>query len=261
MSGDAVARAIPPVDPGPSLGRLRGRVALVTGSTSGIGEAIAILFAHEGAAVVVTGRSAERGEAVVARIRERGGTASFIAADVTVPSEVDALLDAVLAAHGRVDVLVNNAGTMIAKPLADLTVDDFDALVDLDARSAFQTMQRLVPRMAEAGGGAVVNVTSLAAVNPMPVHAVYGFAKAGVTQMTRCIAQEYAPRGVRVNSLLSGLVLTPMVADDPHFDAVERGVPMGRASTALEQAYAALFLASDEASYVTGASLVVDGGI
>lgn len=261
MSAEPDVRTVPRVEPGPSLGRLRGRIALVTGSTSGIGEAIAILFAHEGATVVVTGRSAERGAAVVDRIRSDGGTASFVAADVTSPAAVDALVDAVLDEHGRIDVLVNNAGTMIAKPLAELSVEDFDALVALDARSAFQTMQRVVPRMAADGGGAVVNVTSLAAINPMPVHAIYGFAKAGVTQMTRCIAQEYAARGVRVNSLLSGLVLTPMVADDPHFELVEQGVPMGRASTAIEQAYAALFLASDEASYVTGASLVVDGGI
>lgn len=254
-------RTVPQVELRPSLGRLTGKVALVTGSTSGIGEAIARLFAHEGASVVVTGRRAEAGEAVVAAIVEGGGDARFVRADVTVEADVDALIETTYDAYGRIDILVNNAGTMFAAPLADLSLAQFDELVTLDARSVFQSMHRVLPRMAEQGGGCVVNVTSLSAVNPMSVHSLYGFVKAGVTHMTRCVAQEYAPKGVRLNSLLPGLVTTPMVADDPAFAMIEQGVPMGRASTPVEQAYAALFLASDEASYVTGASLVVDGGI
>lgn len=246
---------------GPARGRLEGKTALVTGSTSGIGAAIAELFAHEGAAVVVTGRNSKRGDSVVQRIEQAGGQAMFIRADITQPEDVAALVREAVAWRGGIEVLVNNAGDMLAKPLADISLAEFDGFVNLDGRSYFQTMQLLVPHMAERGGGAVLNVTSFAAINPMPVHSVYGFAKAGVTQMTRCIALEYAHTGVRVNSLLPGLVHTPMVAEDPDFDKVEAMVPMGRASTPIEQAYAALFLVSDEASYVTGASLVVNGGI
>lgn len=242
-------------------GRVAGKVALVTGSTSGIGEAIAELFAEEGAAVVVTGRNPLRGAEVVGRITAAGGDAIFVQADVTDDADINGLVEASLAWKGRVDILVNNAGTMIAAPFDDLTGADWDHLVDLDARSAFTLMQQLMPRMEANGGGAVLNVTSLAAIEPMPVHALYGFVKAGVTHMTRSIAQDYAKRGVRVNSLLPGLVATPMVNDDPHFPQIEAGVPMGRASTPREQAYAALFLCSDEASYVTGSSLVVAGGI
>lgn len=246
---------------GNSRGRVAGKVALVTGSTSGIGEAIAELFAEEGAAVVVTGRSPERGAEVADRIAAAGGEAIFVQADVTDDAELDALISAALEWKGHVDILVNNAGTMIAAPFDDLSLDDWEHLVDLDARSAFYLMKKLMPRMEADGGGAVLNVTSLAAIQPMSVHALYGFVKAGVTHMTRSIAQDYAKRGVRVNSLLPGLVATPMVNDDPHFPHIEAGVPMGRASTPREQAYAALFLCSDEASYVTGSSLVVAGGI
>lgn len=241
--------------------RLVGKVAVVTGSTSGIGESVARLFAHEGAHVVITGRNLDRGRAVAEKIRAAGGDVVFVPADITIEQDVIGLIEQALAAYGRIDILVNNAGKMIAKPLAETTLEDFDSFVDLDARSYFQVMKLVIPLMERQGGGAVLNVTSLSAINPMPVHAVYGFAKAGITQMTRCIAQEYAHRGVRVNSLLSGLVRTPMVADDPNFDAVESTVPMGRASEPIEQAYAALFLVSDEASYMTGSSVVVAGGI
>lgn len=242
-------------------GRLAGKVALVTGSTSGIGEAIAELFAEQGAEVIVTGRNAERGEAVVARIAASGGTATFIPADVSNADELAKLAEEATQWRGRVDVLVNNAGTMFAAPLVELSLENWQQLVDLDARSVFALMQHLIPQMERNGGGAVLNVTSLAAIQPMAVHSLYGFVKAGVTQMTRNVALEYAQRGVRVNSLLPGLVATPMVNDDPHFEQVQSGVPMGRASSAREQAYAALFLCSDEASYVTGSSLVVAGGL
>lgn len=241
--------------------RLVGKVALVTGSTSGIGEAIARLFAREGAKVVVTGRSVERGKNVVGKIQTDGGDAVFVAADITVDEEMTALIDKAFSIYGRVDILVNNAGKMIAKTLEDTSLEDFDTFVGLDGRSYFHAMKLVIPRMEKQGGGAVLNVTSLSAINPMAVHSVYGFVKAGVTHMTRCIAQEYAPRCIRVNSLLSGLVRTPMVANDPNYSAVEAGVPMGRGSEPLEQAYAALFLVSDEASYVTGSSMVVAGGI
>lgn len=245
----------------PPHGRLTGKVALVTGSTSGIGEAIAELFAEAGARVIVTGRDAARGAAVTERITHAGGDAHFIAADVTRPEEIDQLVKAALQHFGRIDILVNNAGTMIAAPLTGISLDDWNHLVELDARSVFLLMKQVIPHMENQGGGAVLNVTSLAAVRTMDVHSLYGFVKAGVTHMTKNVALEYAQRGVRVNALLPGLVATPMVNDDPAFPAIAASVPLGRASTAREQAYAALFLCSDEASYVTGTALTVAGGL
>ncbi|MDR2377803.1 MAG: SDR family oxidoreductase [Bifidobacteriaceae bacterium] len=244
----------------PPLGRLDGKTALVTGSTSGIGEAIARLFAHEGAKVVVTGRNSERGLKVVEAIEDDGGQASFVKADVTVDAELRELVECSESYLGRIDILVNNAGRFIVAPLEALTLEDFDDFSALDARSYFHAMKLVIPGMEARGGGVVLNVTSLAALDPMPVFAIYGYVKAGVTQMARAVAREYAPRGVRVNNLLSGLVLTPMTDGSPDFDAVQAAVPIGRASTPMEQAYAALFLCSDEASYVTGCNMLVAGG-
>ncbi|MDR1634519.1 MAG: SDR family oxidoreductase [Bifidobacteriaceae bacterium] len=244
----------------PGLGRLTGKGAIVTGSTSGIGEAIARLFAHEGARVVVTGRNVDRGQKVVAAIAEDGGDALFLPADVTKDDELEGMIARGREYLGQIDILVNNAGRFIVAPLEVLSADDFDAFSRLDARSYFQAMKMVIPGMEAQGGGVVLNVTSLAALDPMPVFAIYGYVKAGVNQMARAIAREYSARGVRVNSLLPGLVLTAMTDDSPDFDAVQAGVPMGRASTPMEQAYAALFLCSDEASYVTGCNMLVAGG-
>lgn len=250
----------PPIKIRKSLHRLDGKVAIVTGSTSGIGEAIARVFAAEGAKVVVTGRRVEKGTKVAREINEAGGQAIYVQVDVTHDDQLQKMVDATLEKYGQIDILVNNAGRIIAKNLLDFTNEDWDSFVALDARSYFKSMQMVIPHMEARKSGSIINVTSIAAIATAPDQAIYGFVKAGVTHMTKNIALEYARKGIRVNALVSGLVLTEMIVDDPHLEVVTNAVPMGRIGTADEQAYAALFLASDEASFVTGSALVVDGG-
>ena len=243
-----------------NTGRLAGKTAVVTGSTSGIGEAIALLFAKEGAAVVVSGRRSEKGEAVCKNIIEAGGRAIFVKTDVTIDADFDNLFQTALAQFGQIDILVNNAGTFMPKTFSETTPDDWDFLIRLDGRSNFMSMKKILPIMEKQGSGVIVNVTSLSATMPSVETALYSFMKAGLTMMSRCIAIEYAKKGIRINCLLPGATLTEMTAGRPNNAELEKMIPMGRFSTADEQAYAALYLASDESKYATGATLMVDGG-
>ncbi len=248
----------------PASGRLAGKTAVITGSTSGIGKASAVLFAWEGARVVVVGRRKERGEAAVREIRERGGQAVYVRADMTLESDMQAVVRAAMETYGRIDILFNNAGHMMNKPALEISREDWDRYLALDAYSYLRMMQLTIPIMERQGGGAILNCTSLAAVdNKIPDNALYGFVKAGVNHMSRVIANEYASKNIRVNTLLPGLIATEMVLNGPNaerYDYISTLNPMGRAGTALEAAYAALFLVSDEAAYITGTSLVIDGG-
>jgi NAD(P)-dependent dehydrogenase (short-subunit alcohol dehydrogenase family) len=241
-------------------GRLDGKTAVITGSTSGIGESVARLFAEEGAEVVVSGRRQEKGEAVCADILSAGGEAIFVRADTTVDGDIDRLFASALDRFGRIDILVNNAGTILMKPFIEVTSEDWDRIVALDGRAYFVCMQKVLPIMEKQGAGSIVNITSLNAVKPMPPSSIYSFAKAGVTQMSKIVALEYADKGIRINCLLPGATTTEMTEALSDNEAVRQTLPLKRHSTAREQAYAALFLASDEAAYVTGASLIVDGG-
>lgn len=249
----------------PSAGRLEDKTVIVTGSTSGIGKAAALLFAHEGACVTIVGRRREKGEAVVSQIEEMGGSAIYVRADITVEEDMRAVVDESMRAWGRVDGLFNNAGRLIVKPTLEITREDWDAFVNLDAYSSLRMMQLVLPIMEKQGGGSIVNCTSLAAIdNAIDGGALYCFVKAGVNHMTHCIATEYAGKGVRVNNIMPGLVATEMVLSGPGaegFDAVEATMPAGRAASAVEIAYAALHLLSDEASYTSGASLLIDHGM
>lgn len=248
----------------PASGRLAGKVAVITGSTSGIGRASAILFAWEGAKVVVSGRRAERGEAVVTTIREKGGEAVYVRADMTLEEDMQNVVDTAMNTFGRIDILFNNAGYMMNKPALEITREDWDIYLNLDAYSYLRMMQLTIPIMEKQGGGVILNCTSLAAVdNKIPDNTLYGFVKAGVNHMSRVIANEYAHKNIRINTLLPGLIATEMVLTGPNadrFDYIQTLNPMKRAGTPLETAYAALFLVSDEASYITGTSLVIDGG-
>jgi NAD(P)-dependent dehydrogenase (short-subunit alcohol dehydrogenase family) len=241
-------------------GRLTGKVAIVTGSTSGIGEAVVRLFAKEGAKVVVSGRRAEKGAKVRDEIVKDGGEAVFVKADMTVDADIYKLVNTALETYGRIDILVNNAGRFLKKAFVDITTEDWDHFVTLDARSYFLCMQAVLPHMEKQGSGNIINVTSLFAVKPVADFAMYAFVKAGVTHMTRVVALEYADKGIRVNALLPGAVLTEMTDGNDDNEMIEREIPMGRYSTAEEQAYSALYLACDESCYTTGSSLVADGG-
>lgn len=248
-----------------AFGRAAGKVALITGSTSGIGRASAVLFAWEGAKVVVSGRRTERGEAVAGEIRDRGGEAVYIRADMTREEDIQSLVKTTLDTYGRIDILFNNAGYMMNKPTMEITREDWDRYLNLDAYSYLRMMQLTLPIMEKQGGGVILNCTSLAAVDiNIPDNTLYGFMKAGVNHMSRVIAAEYAGKNIRVNTLLPGLIETEMVRNGPNgdrYDFIKTMNPMGRPGTILEAAYAALFLCSDESAYITATSLVIDGGV
>ena len=245
-------------------GRLAGKIAIITGSTSGIGRASAELFAWEGAKVVVVGRRAERGEMVVANIKNRGGEAVYIQADMSVEADMENVINTAIATYGRIDILFNNAGYMSNKPAIEVTRKDWDKYLTLDGYSYLRMMQLAIPFMEKQGGGVILNCTSLAAVDSkIPDNALYGFVKAGVNHMSRVFAEEYAAKNIRVNTLLPGLIETEMVRNGPNgegYDHIKTLNPMGRPGTSLEAAYSALFLCSDESAYTTATSLIIDGG-
>src|SRR5690625_2887794 len=162
------------------LNRLQDKVAIVTGSTSGIGEATAKTFAAEGAKVVVVGRRQERGEQVAASIKEAGGEAIFIQTDMMKDEDIAHCVEKTLDTYSKIDILINNAGTIIENPFVEITKEDWDKFVTLDAYSYLRAMQLVLPYMEKQGAGSIVNVTSLAALDSMPTHALYGFVKAGV---------------------------------------------------------------------------------
>lgn len=249
----------------PASGRVAGKVAVITGSTSGIGKASAVLFAWEGAKVVVVGRRVDRGEAVVRTIRENGGEAIYVRADMTVEADMENVVETAMDTHGRIDILFNNAGYMMNKPTLEITREDWDKYLNLDAYSYLRMMQLTLPVMERQGGGVVLNCTSLAAVDvDIPDNTLYGFMKAGVNHMSRVIAKEYAGKRIRINTLLPGLIETEMVRNGPNgekYDFISTLNPMGRPGTILETAYAALFLCSEESAYITATSLVIDGGV
>jgi NAD(P)-dependent dehydrogenase (short-subunit alcohol dehydrogenase family) len=243
-------------------GRLNGRVAVVTGATSGIGEAIAFRFAREGARVVLTGRRGERGEENAKRIAELGGDAVFIKTDVTQGEEVKALAAAVLAKYGRVDILVNNAGVLGNIRFEEATAEDWRRIVDTDALGGIYAMWEFLPVMRAQKSGNVINVTSIDATLSSVNEPLYCFVKAGMEHLTRCLAKEYAEYNVRLNNLAPGLVDTGLARVNPEmFRKLSSAIPMKRAGTPDEIADVAAWLASDEASFVTGATIEANGGM
>jgi NAD(P)-dependent dehydrogenase (short-subunit alcohol dehydrogenase family) len=241
--------------------KLKNKVAIVTGSTSGIGEAIAMLFAAEGAKVVVSGRNLERGSKIKQKILDAGGIAIFIPMEARKNETIKSLIDNTITEFGKVDILVNNAGTILIKPFLDLTMDDWDFLIETDARSYFYAMQQIIPHMMKNGGGVILNMASLAAIKPTIDYSLYNFVKAGVNLMTKSIAKEFAQYNIRLNVLCPGSIMTPMIEDSPLNENRLKNIPLGRFGTSEDVAYAALYLCSDESSFVTGSSLVVDGGV
>ncbi|HWG62258.1 MAG TPA: SDR family oxidoreductase, partial [Streptosporangiaceae bacterium] len=237
--------------------RLAGRTTLVTGSTTGIGAAIAAALAAEGAFVVVSGRDERRGAEVVERIEKDGGAAAFVKADLSAGADVidRFAADAVAAAGGRIDVLVNNAALLLAPtPTAEVTQGTIDEALAVSVRSMFLLTGRLAPAMAERGRGAVVNLGSNNGMRGMAQMALYSMTKAAVHSLTASWAAEYGPQGVRVNTVAPGPTLTEKVAAMEELLApIIAGMPSGRAGSPAEVAAAVVFLASDEASQIHGA--------
>jgi NAD(P)-dependent dehydrogenase (short-subunit alcohol dehydrogenase family) len=244
--------------------RLRGKTALITGSTSNIGRSIAQLFAAEGAHVIVSGRDEARGEAVAAGIREKGGRAEFIRADLDGSSKASKVLAeaAIAALGGRLDILVNNAG--IYPPTTTLTADDgtFDRVFGVNVKAPFFLTQAVVPVMAQHGGGTIINLGSWIARLGVPVGALYSSTKGAMETLTRSWSAEFAPLGVRVNAVSPGVIRTPdLPPDETHpGEALMVGTPAGRSGHPDTIAAAALYLASDEAAFVHGTVIDVDGG-
>ena len=241
--------------------RLQGKTALVTGSTSGIGQAIAQAFAREGAEVVVTGRNEQRGKAVVETIRAAGGTAIFLSADLTTKAEVDRLAREATEALGHIDILVNNAGIAAGGPTAKVDEATFDAVVMMNVKAPYYLTAALAPQMAERGAGKIINITTMAAHIGMPGLALYGATKAALTLLTKSWTAEFGRSGVNVNAIAPGPTRTPLSeADEESLAQMASTVPAGRAALPSEIAEAAVYLASPEADFVHGVTLPVDGG-
>ena len=239
--------------------RLDGDVALVTGSTRGIGEGVAHRLAAEGASVVVTGRTREDGEAVAAAIRDDGGDAAFVRADVRDPDDIAALVEATVEEYGGLDVLVNNAGVQTDTGADDASIEDWSFVVETDFRSYWLTAKHAAAAM---DGGSIVNVSSNHAFLTMPELFPYNAVKAGINGMTRAMALDFGP-SIRVNTVNPGWVAierTVADMDDDYRERLEGNHPVGRLGTPADVAGPVAFLASDDAAFVTGAHLTIDGG-
>jgi len=245
--------------------RLSGKVALVSGGASGMGQSEALIFAREGAKVVVADVMETEGRQVADKIKAAGGQGLFVKLDVGQEAEWDKAVNATVGAFGKLDVLVNNAGISGTFDQDMLSTAAWDTLMEINAKGVFLGMKTAIPAMQRAGGGAIVNISSISGfVGQQGVHMAYNASKGAVRIMTKTAAVQFAKDGIRVNSVHPGF-LPPMRTSKTSADPAWRkplldAVPMKREGRVEEVAYAVLFLASDEASYITGAELVVDGG-
>jgi len=252
--------------PGDAL--LADRVAIVAGGGRGIGEETARTLAAAGAEVAVVDIERERADGVAAAIRQEGGEAVAVSADVCAETEAERVVDATVERFGRLDVVVNVAGGMNAfvpfKPLTEWSTQEWDAIVSLNLRYHFLMARAAFPRLAAVGGGTIVNVTSISGVFGSPWHSAYGAAKAGLIQLTKTLALEGGPLGIRVNAVSPGVVITPATANrmtPDHLQELAGGTPLGRPGAPDDIARAVLYFASPMSDYVTGQMLLVDGGV
>jgi 3-oxoacyl-[acyl-carrier protein] reductase len=252
--------------------RLDGKVAIVTGSTRGIGRACAVRFAEEGAKVVVTGRTVDDGLEVEREIRAAGGDATFVRTDLADEDDVVAMVRTAADTYGKVTTLVNNAApTELMGPgrldarVTELTNEGWESILRVGLTAVFWCCKHVIPEIVAAGGGSIVNISSAASMLGTPGLDTYTVTKGALNTLTRSIAVEYAPDGVRSNCIVSGMVLTSPGAfalmDDPVIGAATRAMHLTRLGVPDDIAFAALWLASDEAAFVTGAIVPVDGGV
>ncbi len=248
--------------------RLENKVALITGGTSGIGEATAILFAKEGAHVTITGRNEERGRAVAERIIKDGGKALFIRTDVRSAQDCNHAVNEALRAYNGLDILFNNAGVFYPHTILDCTEQEWDEQMDVNLKGTFLMSKAALPIMIEQCRGVIINNSSGWGIAGGDSAVAYCASKGGVVLLTKAMAIDHGRQGIRVNCICPGDVDTPMLPEDARIRGLKwedylagcANRPMGRIGTADEIAKAALFLASDDSSFMTGATLVVDGG-
>lgn len=245
--------------------RLEGKVAIISGGARGMGAAEAKLFAREGAKVIICDVLEDEGRQTEAEINEVGGDAVFVKLDVTSQDEWENVVNTAIERFGKLDILVNNAGIIVQSTIEDMTVELWDKVMDVNAKGVFLGTKTAIPHMKEAGGGSIVNISSISGiVGQDNVNAGYNASKGAVRIFTKAAAVQYAKENIRVNSIHPGPIATPMTAEgraDPERVALTLDrTPLGRYGEPEEVANAVLFLASDEASYVTGSEIVVDGG-
>ncbi|MFA5055258.1 MAG: glucose 1-dehydrogenase [Dehalococcoidia bacterium] len=243
------------------MGRLEGKVALITGAASGIGRESALLFAEEGARVVVADYDAGKGKETAKLIEEAGGTAVYVKADVSKLSDIEGMIDATMKEFGRLDVLFNNAGIQGARGgfTVDLSEEEWDKVMDINLKSVFRAARLAIPIMLKQGGGAIINTASAQGVGGSITGGAYCTSKAGVIMLTKVLAIEYGKKNIRVNCICPGVIETPMASGYIPFLKTE-ALAAGRPGQPKEIAQAALFLAGDESSYIHGAAIAVDGG-
>jgi len=247
------------------MGRVEGKVALVTGGAMGMGRTHSELLAAEGAQVFVCDIDEDMGNEVVSAITARGGKAGFIRLDVTSEAEWSAAVEAVRGQAGRLDVLVNNAGILVLKPLHETSTEEWDRVFAVNVRGVFFGIRACVPLMKETGGGSIINISSIYGLVGAAGAGAYIASKGAVRLMTKSCAVDLADAGIRVNSVHPGVIDTPMTKDLLHADEATRKAILGptllgRPSRPEEVSQAVLFLASDESSFMHGSEVVVDGG-
>ena len=244
--------------------RLRGKVALISGAARGMGAVEARLFASEGARVVLGDIIEEAGREVASEIAATGAEAVFLRLDVTSPSDWENAVDEAVSRFGGLNVLVNNAGVYLRGPVHETSPEDWDRIMDVNAKGPFLGTRAAIPAMRESAGGSIVNISSFNSLVGTTTSAAYNASKAALRLLTKSTAVQYAEDGIRANVIHPGPTRTAMfLSGFPDEEAVEERrarVPLGRIGTAEDMAYGALFLASDESSYMTGSDLVIDGG-
>ncbi len=248
------------------MGKLDGKVAIVTGGGSGIGRAAALEFAREGAKVAVADIDEARARAVAGEIAATGGQATAVRVDVSQPEQVEAMAKAAVDAYGRLDVLFNNAG-IDGQPglLADSSIDNWNRVIAINLTGAYLGMKYGIAAMLKTGGGSVISTSSVAGVVGFPAMAAYCASKGGIIQLTKSAALDYGRMGVRVNAICPGVIETPMVkqvmdAAPAMMDTMKEQTPLGRFGAPKDIAKLALYLASDDSAFCTGAHFMIDGG-
>jgi NAD(P)-dependent dehydrogenase (short-subunit alcohol dehydrogenase family) len=249
--------------------RLKDRVAIITGAAQGIGLACAQIFAEEGARVIIADIQDEKAQAQVEKIRKTGGEATYQHTDVIHEEQCAALINAAIDNYGRLDILVNNAGYFPRAPLEETSTDLWDKVINVNLRGAFYCCKYAMPQIRKAGGGSVINIGSINGIQGLPALIAYSSAKGGLLALTRTLAGAYAKDRIRVNYVIPGWVLTEgeiaihaqAGTDENKLREAGAGMPLGRQQTPEDIAHCVMFLASDQSSQITGATLNVDAGV